>query len=188
MSKPRDSLSKRTAKKRAVDTSVSQLSLKLADNLRNIVQPGQQLMLAFSGGLDSRVLLQILVDLQPLLRFELHAIHVHHGLSPNADDWAAFCVQTCADLNVLLTVVKANVSLDSGLGVEAAARLARYQAFMEAKTDYIALAHHLDDQAETLLLQLLRGSGVKGLAAMAMRDQTRRLLRPLIDVPRETLL
>ncbi len=187
LSSLRDSSAKRTAKTRAVDTPVSQLFLKLADNLRNIVQPGQQLMLAFSGGLDSRVLLQLLAECRQSLGFELHAMHVHHGLSPNADGWAAFCEKTCADLKVPFSLTHVDVPLDSGTGVEAAARSARYQALSEAKSDYIVLAHHLDDQAETLLLQLLRGAGVKGLAAMAVLDRERRLLRPLIDVSREEL-
>lgn len=133
------------------------------------------------------MLLHLLAEYQPSLGFELHAMHVHHGLSPNADDWAAFCKKTCAQLKVPLRVVHVEVSLDDGSGIEAAARQARYQALFDAKADYIVLAHHQDDQAETLLLQLFRGAGVKGLAAMAMIDQERRLLRPLIDVSREEL-
>src|SRR5690606_10882018 len=125
---------------------------------------------------------------RPSLGFELEAMHVHHGVSPNADDWAAFCKKTCLDLNIPLQIARVEVARDSGAGIEAAARQARYQALLGAAADYVVLAHHQDDQAETLLLQLLRGSGVKGLAAMAMIDKERRLLRPLLDVTREELL
>lgn len=188
MSNRRDSSSKRTAKTDAVDVSNCQLSVKLAANLTNIVRPGQHLILAFSGGLDSRVLLQLLAEQQQSLGIVLHAMHVHHGLSLNADDWALFCEKTCAGLKIPLKVIRANLILDAGIGVEAAARQARYQALFTSNADYIVLAHHQDDQAETLLLQLLRGSGVKGLAAMAMLDEERRLLRPLLDVSRDEML
>ena len=76
------------------------------------------------------------------------------------------------------------VDKKAGLGIEAAARQARYQALLESEADFIVLAHHQDDQAETFLLQLLRGAGVKGLSAMAALDAKRRLLRPLLDVAR----
>lgn len=145
-------------------------------------------MLAFSGGLDSRVLLQLLAENRALFNIQLEVMHVHHGLSPNADEWAQFCQQVCMDLNVPLKVVHVQVDKNSGLGVEAAARHARYHALSQSDADFIVLAHHQNDQAETLLLQLLRGAGPKGLAAMAKQDANRRLLRPLLDVSREELL
>ncbi|CAG0962376.1 tRNA(Ile)-lysidine synthase [Methylophilaceae bacterium] len=145
-------------------------------------------MLAFSGGLDSRVLLELLAEHRQSLDIHLHAMHVHHGLSPNADDWAAYCETTCESLQVPLKVVQVDVPLDSAIGLEAAARQARYQALFSFQADYVVLAHHQDDQAETLLLQLLRGAGVKGLAAMPMCDPRRRLLRPLLDFSRQELI
>jgi tRNA(Ile)-lysidine synthase len=151
-----------------------------------LAQP-QTLLVAFSGGLDSRVLLQLAADLRPQARFRLRAMHVHHGLSANADDWAEFCRQTCAALDVPLDVVRIDVARNGGLGIEAAARAARYQALLNAGADWVLLAHHEDDQAETLLLQLLRGAGAKGLSAMAAADPHRRLLRPLLDVTRAEL-
>ncbi|OIR17757.1 tRNA(Ile)-lysidine synthase [mine drainage metagenome] len=160
----------------------------------NLKQP--QLLLALSGGLDSCVLLHLLSALNKsgTLPFESHALHVHHGLSANADDWFDFCVAQCAKLNVPLQIVQVKVDKNSGLGIEAAARQLRYQALFNYRfeangevADYIVTAHHQDDQAETLLLQLFRGSGVKGLAAMAAVDKPRRLLRPLLDVSRQTL-
>jgi tRNA(Ile)-lysidine synthase len=142
------------------------------------------LLLAFSGGVDSCVLLHALAQAKKTLNFNLQAMHVHHGLSPNADAWADFCAKTCAVYQVPLEIAKVNVEKNAGLGLEAAAREARYQALLGANADYILLAHHQDDQAETLLLQLLRGAGLKGLSAMALHDTDRRLLRPLLDIPR----
>jgi tRNA(Ile)-lysidine synthase len=142
---------------------------------------------AFSGGLDSRVLLELLAELRPAMDFDLCAMHVHHGLSPQADDWAKFCRDVCLALDIPLQIEHVNVSRDSGTGIESAAREVRYKALMSQHADYVVLAHHQDDQAETLLLQLLRGAGAKGLSAMAMQDDARRLLRPLLDVPRADL-
>ncbi len=149
-----------------------------------------KLVLAFSGGLDSTVLLHLLVSINKILPFQLSAHHVHHGLSPNADSWANFCTQFCAKLNVPLTISKVKVEQNSGLGLEAAAREARYKALATSAADlicpdFILLAHHQDDQAETLLLQLARGAGVKGLAGMAAISD--KLLRPLLDAPRSDL-
>jgi len=156
--------------------------------LSSLIFPCSKLLLAFSGGLDSRVLLELLVQLKPVLKFELQAMHVHHGLSPNADSWATFCEDTCRVAAIPIEVVRVNVDKDSGDGVEAAARHARYAALQAADADYILLAHHEDDQAETLLLQLLRGAGPKGLAAMGRHDSTARYLRPLLNVSRADLL
>jgi tRNA(Ile)-lysidine synthase len=119
-------------------------------------------------------------------------MHVHHGLSKNADSWASFCEQQCQQLQVPLQITHVNIGKDSGLGIEGAARQLRYQALFAyqvdgAVPDFIVTAHHQDDQAETLLLQLLRGAGVKGLASMATVDKARRLLRPLLDVSRKEL-
>ena len=146
--------------------------------------PSPTLLVAFSGGVDSCVLLHALAQAKKPRHFNLQAMHVHHGLSPNADAWTEFCAKTCAAYQVPLEVVKVKVEKNAGLGLEAAAREARYQALFAAGADYILLAHHQDDQAETLLLQLLRGAGLKGLSAMASQDADRRLLRPLLDISR----
>lgn len=151
-----------------------------------------KLLLALSGGLDSCVLLHLLAEAKRTFPFELHAMHVHHGLSANADAWAAFCKEQCELLNVPLQVEHVKIDKAGKLGVEAAARLLRYEALFgyhinEAPVDFVVTAHHQDDQAETLLLQLFRGAGVKGLSSMAPIDKTRRLLRPLLDVSRQAL-
>ena len=167
---------------------VSQLNQFLAYSLK----PNQPVLLALSGGLDSSVLLHLLATANQTIPFELHAMHVHHGLSANANAWADFCTQQCKLLNVPLDVVRVQVDKNSKLGIEAAARQLRYEALFNFKTngivpDFILTAHHQDDQAETLLLQLFRGSGVKGLSSMAAMDESRRLMRPLLDVSRQTL-
>jgi len=123
---------------------------------------------AYSGGCDSHVLLHALAGLREQLAAPLEAIHINHGLSPRAGEWAAHCRAICAALNVPL--VETTVHAHPGLGEspEAAAREARYSAWRELLQagEGLLLAQHQDDQAETLLLQLLRGSGPKGLAAM----------------------
>lgn len=176
-----------TPRKPSLDSSESRLLKHLEDFLRPLAGPGQKLLAAFSGGLDSRVLLELLTRLQPVLQYELSAMHVHHGLSANADSWADFCRTVCLDLNIPLEIVHVEVPADSGKGKEAAARKARYAVLNGGGADFIALAHHEGDQAETLLLQLLRGAGVKGLSVMAKHDGKNRYLRPLLDVPRAEL-
>lgn len=146
--------------------------------------------LAFSGGLDSTVLLHLLVQLgQRHSLPPLTALHVHHGLQSAADDWPEHCRQVCTRLSVPLQVRR--VSVEPGASLEHAAREARYRAFAEmlGEGELLLTAQHRDDQAETLLFRLLRGAGVRGLAAMpAMRPLGRgRLLRPLLEVSRSEL-
>ena len=154
--------------------------------------PAQPIVVGFSGGLDSSVLLHALAALPAARAHGLRALHVHHGLHPDADDWAAHCQQVCAHLGLALHIARVNVDHDQGIGLEAAARHARYAAFRAqlAEHEVLALAHHQDDQAETVLLRLLRASGSDGLAAM---QQWRELApntiwRPLLDQPRTALL
>ena len=145
------------------------------------------LTVALSGGLDSCVLLHILANLRKKSAFQLSAHHVHHGLSQHADDWAAFCQETCRQLSIPLNITKVLVDANSGLGIESAARQVRYQALFNENPGFICTAHHQDDQTETLLLQLARGAGVKGLAAMAPVDTKKKLLRPLLGISRAEL-
>ena len=146
----------------------------------------------FSGGLDSTALLHLLVawrrgrpDAPPLV-----ALHVNHGLQAAAAEWANHCGWVCRVLDVPCTVLPARVD-SQGEGPEAAARAARYAAFEQQLEPgaVLFLAHHLDDQVETLFLRLLRGAGVDGLAGMPRaRDLGEgRLCRPLLHVPRSSL-
>lgn len=126
---------------------------------------------ALSGGLDSCVLLHALAALQ--LPVTLRALHINHQISVNADNWQQQCADLCAQLQVPFTAVKVSVK-NSGRGLEDAARAARYEVFEQSiqTGDLLLTAHHGDDQSETLLLRLMRGTGPRGLAAMAS-------LRPL---------
>ena len=150
-----------------------------------------RLTLALSGGLDSIVLLHALSVLQLRHPFQLRAVHVHHGLSPRADEWADFCSQICTSLSIDLAIHHVRIAADDPAGVEAAARRERRHVFAALDTDFLLTAHHRNDQAETLLLQLLRGSGPKGLSAMAewqpLPDWQAAQLRPLLNVTRAEL-
>ena len=155
-----------------------------------IPRPGanaQPVLVGLSGGLDSTVLLHLLAT----AGHDLRAIHVHHGLHPGADAWAAHCRSLCESLGIALTVVDVEVDADGGRGLEAAARDARRAAFAAELRDgeVLALAHHRDDQAETFLLRALRASGVDGLGAMRPWCRFGRgwMWRPLLDTARAQL-
>lgn len=146
--------------------------------------------IAYSGGLDSTVLLHLLADLAKTQTLpELTAIHVHHGLQAVADAWPEHCQQMCDRLGVPLQVVRVNVQL--GASLERAAREARYLAFsgVTQAREVLLTAQHREDQAETLLFRLLRGAGVRGLAAMpAVRELgSGHVVRPLLAVSRAEL-
>jgi len=159
------------------------LSGRVSAFLAARLRPDDRLWVGLSGGCDSVVLLHVLSS---LCVGNVAAVHVHHGLSPNADSWAAFCASYCERLGVPLTVRHVTVDTSSGLGLEAAARAARYAAFAECAGDCLLLAQHRGDQAETVLFNLLRGTGVTGAAGMPVERcfGHLRLLRPLLDVSR----
>ena len=168
------------------------------------VKRGDRLVAGLSGGVDSVVMLDSLWRLAKKRGIELAALHVNHQISPAAGRWAAFCRRLCRGHGIPLTVVR--VTVPHGDSLEAAARAARYRAFAALPADFVALAHNLDDQAETVFLQLLRGSGVKGASAMpVMREErgdrreakmrltphashlTLSILRPLLEIPRSEI-
>ena len=163
---------------------------RLLETLRQL-PTASRCHLALSGGLDSCVLLHLLVQLRPQLPFELRAIHVHHGLQHQADSWQNFCEELCNGYDIPLKSVHLTLNVDSGESLEAVAREARYQAMADQmrEGELLLTAQHRDDQAETLLLQLLRGSGPAGLAAMPplARFDPGWLARPLLDCSRQSL-
>ncbi|WP_449434532.1 tRNA lysidine(34) synthetase TilS [Pseudomonas putida] len=147
--------------------------------------------IAFSGGLDSTVLLHLLAHYarnHPAP--PLHAIHIHHGLQAAADAWPSHCEKICAELGVELSVVHVHVA--PGASLEQAARQARYSAFAQAlgAGEVLFTGQHREDQAETLLFRLLRGAGLRGLTAMpAQRELAHGILaRPLLSIARKQLL
>lgn len=142
---------------------------------------GRRILVGLSGGVDSVVLLHALAQ-----QTKVSAAHIHHGLSPNADRWAQYCHRLCKRLGVPLTLRRVKVAKRT----EADARKARYDALRKLPFDVLALAHQLDDQAETVLMNLLRGAGPQGARGMRVssRFDGRILLRPLLDVPREAVV
>lgn len=154
--------------------------------------------IAYSGGLDSHVLLHVLQTinlLHPELNLKLHAIHINHSIAKEADIWQEHCQNICYNLNIpcFVSKVKALEQCQTGQSLEAVARQLRYETFANLVPPQALLltAHHADDQAETLLLQMLRGSGPKGLASIADNIDfkfERRLLRPLLIFSREEIL
>ncbi len=190
-------------------SSSSNLPQRVAGALAPVVPEGGSILLGLSGGVDSVVLLHLLHQLSPRYSWCLSALHVHHGISPQADAWAAFCADLCARCDIPLQIVHVDITPLREMGIEAAARKLRHEALSRQPVDFIALAHHLDDQVETLLLQLLRGAGVKGASAMPFvkrvashtpsplmgegwgeGDALHRpaVLRPLLDISRAALL
>ena len=154
--------------------------------------PAERIWVALSGGLDSAFLLAATA-----LWFRhrsqaptIQAIHVHHGLQAEADAWELHCQALCEQLDVPLTVSRIQVEM-AGKGLEMAARQARYQAFeaVLGVGDCILLAHHQDDQVETVLYRLIRGSGVRGLAGMPQDRPlgNGHLFRPLLNLSRDQI-
>jgi tRNA(Ile)-lysidine synthase len=151
---------------------------------------GAPLCVALSGGGDSTALLHALASMDAVRQAGLRAVHVDHGLHPDSDSWAQRCRQLCAALDVPVSIHP--VAVDSvGCGIEAAARQARYNALAAelAPGERLLTAHHADDQAETVLLKLMRGAGPHGLAGMrALRPLGSGVLwRPLLTLPRTVL-
>ncbi len=153
---------------------------------------GKRVWIAYSGGVDSHVLLHLLAKSNHPQLTNLAAIHVDHGLNHDSPRWAQHCADSAADLKVDFISIKANVCNIESVGMEAAAREARYRALQQALTqnDILLTAQHQEDQAETLLLQLFRGAGPKGLSAMAshfMLGETE-TIRPLLNVSQTDIL
>lgn len=153
------------------------------------VAPRQTLCVAFSGGVDSTVLLHLLAGLRDGFGFELVAAHVHHGLSANADAWLASCARQCAALGIPFHPFHVAVPGDHAAGLEAAARELRHAALSRVACDWLVFGHHLDDQAETVLFRLLRGTGLRGAGAMRAVDTgAPGRLRPLMGVRRSDIV
>ena len=166
--------------------------LQLAlDALSIDAAPPQRYVVAFSGGLDSTVLLHALATRAAEHAVPVLAVHIDHGLQPDSGRWAEHCEKTAAQFDVAYHGERVAVDLESGKGQEAAARDARYAslASLMSAGDWLLSAHHMEDQAETLLLNLLRGSGPAGLAGIAAVRQFASgwLARPLLPFSRESL-
>jgi tRNA(Ile)-lysidine synthase len=180
---------------------VQRLERVVGQQLAGEVKPGEDVTAALSGGIDSVVLLEVLRALARPLGFRLNALHVNHGLSPNADRWEGFCRAHCTRRRIAFKAVKVAVRGD-GKNIEAEARAARYAALAQLGSKVVVLGHNRDDQGETILLQLLRGEGSRGLSAMPVarelstqespagslvKDAPPVILRPLLEVSRSEI-
>ncbi|MDN4015502.1 tRNA lysidine(34) synthetase TilS [Zwartia panacis] len=171
------------------DAPVRALQQALAD-----LPAEQAVAVALSGGTDSVALALVATQVCAQRGQSLYFFHIHHGLMPEADAWVAHLSELALLLDVPLAVRHVQVDLEQGLGIEASAREARYQALAALASEHqvgaILLAHHQQDQAETVLLRLLRGAGVLGLSAMQddVSRQGMRLLRPWLDIERAQLV
>ena len=167
------------------------IAAEISERVARVIPPGSAICVGLSGGLDSTVLLEVLAEHAVPAGYKVSALHVNHGLSPNADQWTRFCERLCANQGVPLAIEHVRVSSSSPEGLEAAARSARYAAFAARPEPFLALAHHLDDQAETVLMQLLRGTGLKGISAMPelrpLMGSRLHVFRPLLEYSRAQL-
>jgi len=167
------------------------LTERVAAQIAPLLPAHSSILIGLSGGVDSVVLLHLLHKLSTRFSWQLSALHVHHGISPNADAWSDFCADLCARLHISLHIERVDIAPLREHGIEAAARKLRHAAFAEQSCDFVAVAHHADDQAETLLLQLLRGAGVRGASAMPQyteRADSVPLIRPLLHCSRQEIL
>jgi tRNA(Ile)-lysidine synthase len=165
---------------------------------RVVVSADDAIAVAYSGGLDSSLLLELAARYCHRRGRALHVFHIHHGLSPNADDWRAHCERQALALGAHFDAINITVQDPKQLGIEQAARMARYDALGQLcrrhKVRLLLTAHHQDDQAETVLLQLFRGTGLRGLGGMADTHDAHALLgeglalgRPLLECSRDEL-
>lgn len=158
-------------------------------------QPSRHFVVGYSGGVDSHVLLHLAKtasDISGNPDIHISALHIHHGLSPKADDWAKHCEQICSEAKIPLTVLWVDAQVYEGRSPEEVAREARFQAFEQylKPTECLLLAHHAEDQAETILLRLFRGAGPTGLSGMSERTRLGQadVLRPFLSVSKQDIL
>lgn len=183
-------------KKRATDPFFQ----KVRNTVRRygLVLPGDRIAVGVSGGADSVCLLLVLVCLGENVPFTLQAVHVHHGIRESADADENYVQELCARLTVPLETIHVDApdyASSHGMGIEEAARILRYKAFEDVCRRWeegesgpsckIAVAHHLDDQAETVLFHLCRGSSLSGIAGM--HPVNGRIIRPLIEARRSEI-
>ena len=150
---------------------MSNLSDEVSDKIRRFLErsKAERIIVAYSGGLDSTVLLHLVKNLAIKLHHRILAVHVNHRLHPDADDWAKHCRRQATHIDVAFQTIAVQIPAAHPKGLEAAARDARYEALQSIMTmnDLLLTAHHQNDQAETVLLRLLRGSGTTGIKAIA---------------------
>ena len=145
-------------------------------------------LVGVSGGIDSIVLAHTFIQLKKNHPIQLSFIYIDHQLNPASKQWGQVVHKFAKKNKVECFIESISINQDLKLGIEGAARKHRYQAFTKYQKDYLVLAHHEDDQFETLILQLTRGSGLKGLSCMAELDNVRHIWRPLLNVAKHTII
>lgn len=176
---------------KSVPPQAAPLELTRLTAVLRALGPASRLWIGYSGGLDSHVLLHACARLRDRLPFPIAAVHLDHGLQPASAHWCEHCRRVCAELGIPLSVRRLSITPVPGESLEAQARGARLATFADLLRpgELVATGQHRDDQAETLLLALLRGSGPRGLAGMAAERAVGagRLVRPLLDWGRAEL-
>lgn len=159
-------------------------------NWDSLINSPKKVWVAYSGGLDSHVLLDL--ARKTFSNDKISAIHIHHGLSPNADGWVEHCEKVCSNLQIPLTVLWVDARVTDGSSPEEVAREARLKAFEEIlqENECLLLGHHEEDQAETILLRLFRGAGPLGLSGMPEKGKLGKgeFIRPLLGISKENIL
>jgi tRNA(Ile)-lysidine synthase len=155
--------------------------------LKQKLKKNCHLLVGVSGGIDSVVLSHALSQLRSLYPFDLTFIYVDHQLHPESKKWANIVKQQAKKLSTDYIYEKVTIDQDLKLGIEGAARKHRYQAFQKHQKDILVLAQHEDDQLETLLLQLARGAGSKGLSCMPEYHENLKIWRPLLGVSKNVI-
>lgn len=153
----------------------------------------QNFLIGYSGGVDSHVLLYLAAKAQNLNPiFKISALHIHHGLSPHADDWGKHCESICSELKIPLNILWVDAENYAGRSPEEVAREARFSAFEQCleENECLLLAHHAEDQAETILLRLFRGAGPQGLSGMSDHALLAKgeILRPFLNTSKQDLI
>ncbi len=176
----------------------AELTVRKTIKEHSLIEKGDRVVLGLSGGPDSLCLLYILAELRERLGFELEAFHLNHLMrGEDAEADVRFLEETCAGLDVPLSVKRVDVeavAAETGISVEESGRKARHDGLLALaegsafgkRPGKAAFAHNRDDQAETVLMRILRGTGVHGLAAMEY-ERADGVIRPLLDTPRSEI-
>ncbi len=162
---------------------------KLQEHVLQNIPAFETITVGLSGGVDSVVLLHILKTISKHTGFKLSAIHINHGISANAKTWELFCQEQCSFMDIQLEIYQSNITKNGGESLENNARITRYGYFSNSEATVIALAHHKNDQVETTLSQILRGSDLHNIASMKplSNKQGKTIWRPLLEISRNDI-
>lgn len=167
------------------------LEQKILNNWPTFLKPLEHYTIALSGGIDSVALTYALSKIRQNspFPFKLDAVHINHGISPNSNHWEQFCQNFCNQLNIPLKIFNYQIIKNGGESLENIARNYRYQSFHELESQVIVLAHHLDDQIETTLSQIMRGSNLHNVAGMRAVTHKRNKFfwRPFLTITRSEI-